>query len=144
MARPSDYTEELAKEICDLIADGWSLRKINKIKGMPERRTIMRWETEREEFRDQIARARNAKYENDVEELEEINEDVRKGVLDPQRAAVMSNNIKWVAGKLLPKRYGDSTQIRHADADGNKMDLRGVLAAIDGKTANLKGNQNDE
>jgi hypothetical protein len=139
---PSQYTPEKGKEICDLIADGYSLRKIGRRDDMPERRTITAWEDQHPEFAAQIARARDCKVEDDADSLEEINQDVRDGVLDPQQAAIISNNIKWAAGKQKPKKYGDSTQIKHADADGNKLSVNSILQAINGKTTDIPNKRN--
>lgn len=116
MGAPSIYNQEIATQICDYIADGYSLRKIQTFDGMPERRTIMQWESRYPDFADQIACAREAKTEDDIEELEEINAKVANGTLDPQQAVVISNNLKWVAGKLKPKKYGDK-QIISGDPD---------------------------
>jgi len=58
--RPSLYSDELAERICDLLSVGHSLRKICERKGMPERRTVLRWLAQHDEFRHQYARARIA------------------------------------------------------------------------------------
>ena len=46
---------------------------------------------------------------------------------------------KWWAAKVNPKKYGDSTQIKHADADGNKLDtapLVNELLSVMGSASN--------
>jgi hypothetical protein len=60
MARPTDYTPELGDQICELLADGMSLRAICQADDMPHRATVFRWLARAglEEFRDQYARAR--------------------------------------------------------------------------------------
>lgn len=102
-----ELTPDLAQKIYTLIVQGNSFRKIGRMEDMPSRDTMMRWERENSEFAANVARAREAKYEDDVEELEEINAEVRSGLLGASEATVISNNIKWVASRLLPKKYGD-------------------------------------
>jgi hypothetical protein len=41
--RPSDFRDEIAKRICDLLMDGVSLRSICGLEGMPGRTTVFRW-----------------------------------------------------------------------------------------------------
>jgi hypothetical protein len=92
--------------------------------GMPSRETIMRWEESDKNFATSVACARAAKYEDDIEELEEINEAVKTGALGASEATVVSNNLKWVASRLLPKKYGDKIGIGQAEGlDAQKHDV---------------------
>lgn len=109
-----EYTKELEDKIVEMILNGASFRKIGRTDGFPSRDTLMRWEREIKDFATNVARAREAKLEDDAEQLEEINEMVMEGKLDPQQASVISNNIKWVASRLLPKKYGDKMQNEHS------------------------------
>lgn len=47
---PSKYSEELARKICELIAQGKSEAKISKMAGMPSEMTIRRWKDEHPDF----------------------------------------------------------------------------------------------
>ena len=38
-----------------------------------------------------------------------------------QRSKLRIDTRKWMAAKLAPKKYGDSTTIKHADANGEKL-----------------------
>lgn len=55
---PSKYSEELARKICELIAQGKSEAKISKMAGMPSEMTIRRWKDEHPDFCALSARAR--------------------------------------------------------------------------------------
>lgn len=112
MARPTDYNQDIANRICELLAEGKSLRAIGRMDNMPSRDSIMRWEKEHEDFATNIARARIVKYEDDIEQLEEINEAVLSGTLDPSAAVAVSNNLKWTASRLLPQ-FRDRQEIDH-------------------------------
>lgn len=53
--RPIVYTDELATQIVLLVGEGYSLRKISKMRGMPSHRQMMRWQWEHIDFREGIA-----------------------------------------------------------------------------------------
>jgi hypothetical protein len=114
MGRPSAYTPELAEEICIRIAGGESLRKICKSEGMPAFQTVLRWafHADQEEvgnFHEQYARARELQAELRADEIVEISDNTK----DAARARVRIDARKWVASKLLPKRYGNRVALDH-------------------------------
>lgn len=53
--RPTKYTKKLATEIVLLVSEGYSLRKISQMPGMPGIATMMRWQWEHMDFREGIA-----------------------------------------------------------------------------------------
>ena len=55
---PELYTHELAEKVCSYIADGLSLRSIQKISGMPSRFTIFNWLKNKPEFLNLYVRAK--------------------------------------------------------------------------------------
>jgi len=98
----------MAERICSLIAQGKSKRQIEGLDGMPCRETIDNWLLKHEEFSSHYARACEIRAEGFAEEIVEI-ADTEKD------ASVARNRIdarKWVAAKLLPKRYGDSVTLK--------------------------------
>lgn len=150
--RPSEYTQELADRVCELIMDGKSLRKIEAMEFTPSRLTILKWLRENPSFQTQYAHAREEQAEALAEEILDISDEVQleyvlgdDGQQIPMKldaTAVARNRLrvdsrKWIASKLKPKKYGDSTQIKHADADGNKLSFGGILEALDGRTTGL-------
>jgi hypothetical protein len=58
VGRPSQYSEELADEICVRIAQGTSIKDIGAQDDMPSEWTIYHWRNTRPEFSQKIARAR--------------------------------------------------------------------------------------
>jgi hypothetical protein len=142
MARPTDYTAELADFICECIANGESLRGICSTDDMPNRATVFRWLGAHEEFRDQYARAREAQADAIADEVLHIADEplVGKITVDKQqsvgrgehahlepctetttkdgveRSRLMIDARKWFAGKLNPKKYGP--KIQHDGAIG--------------------------
>lgn len=131
MARPSSFSQDIADTICERLADGESLRTICASEAMPKRSTVFRWLNEREEFRSQYARAREEQAEALADEIVAISDGdgTEENPSDPQRDKLRVDARKWAAAKLLPKKFGDSVQLKHADADGNKVDLADAPAA---------------
>ncbi len=131
------YTEEekqAAQEyILEGLSDGKSLRAIcrENVDG-PSIATVMRWLTEDKDWQEQYARARNVGDEAMFEDIQVIAD---SSDLDPKDRRVKIDARKWMLGKRQPKKYGESSTIRHADADGEKIEMDEVgratrLAAI--------------
>jgi hypothetical protein len=141
MARPSDYTEETADEVCAELMRGRSLRSICGDEGMPDRATIHRWLSAHEGFATKYARARDIQADHLFDEMQEIADSGNAD--DVQRARLRVTTMQWRASKLAPKKYGD--KIAHVGGNDDdapiktKVDLSGLsveqltaLAAIPG------------
>ena len=137
MARPSEFSAEIADLICERIADGESLRAICSEEGMPNKATVFRWLAARPEFSDQYARARETQADTLFDEVlviadEEVTMVKRSKhqhgaspdddtpdnevevVFDPtavQRNRLRVDARKWMAGKLRPKVYGEKLEL---------------------------------
>lgn len=108
MARPTDYNEEIALEICARIAEGESVRSIAKDNKMPNASTIHLWVLEdREGFSKQYAQAKEIGAEVESDEMEEIAETYE----DLNRAKLIIDTKKWNLSKKLPKRFGDKLDV---------------------------------
>lgn len=119
MGRPSNYTTELADQICERISEGESLRHICLDDCMPNKATVFRWLSGNKEFSDQYACARDAQADTLADEIVDIADEVSKdtyvdgdGVTRTNQEAVARSRLrvdarKWVASKLKPKVYGD-------------------------------------
>ena len=108
--RPSSFTQETANAICESIAQGESLRKLCAVKGMPTMATICKWLSETPSFSEQYARARERQAEHEAERLLEIADDLD---IPSDHKRIMVDVRKWIACKLLPKKYGDRQTIEH-------------------------------
>lgn len=144
MARPCEFTQEIADAICERIADGESLRTICQAEEMPARSTVFRWLSQIEAFSDQYARAREAQADLLADEIIEIADDAthdtitrrRNGDDDGQevantewinRSRLRVDARKWMASKLAPKRYGEKITQEHTGKNGGPI----VVAATD-------------
>ena len=113
MGRPTDYTPELALEICDQLTKGLSLRKICESPHMPDKSTVLRWAIKNDEFRDQYAQARRVRSDSKFDDLEEL-----AATATPETVQVVKlqiDTLKWVLSKELPKKYGDKLETENND-----------------------------
>lgn len=117
MARPSKYSQALADDICEQLADGKSLREICQQKGMPDRKTVERWIDADSGFAAKCARAREEQAEFHHAEMDVIERKVLAGQLDPKAANVVLSNKRWRMEKLKPKVYGQRLALDHGVQD---------------------------
>ena len=137
----SRYTEKLGRAICERLMMGKSLKSICEDPRMPTKRTIVRWlaDPRLADFREMYYYARRVAAEILVDEIIEIADD-HSGDWKPiynkhgelvdikadneaiQRSRVRIDTRKWYAMKLMPKIYGDKTQIE-LDATGDLAEL---------------------
>ena len=108
--RPSLYSEDLADQICQRLAEGESLRQICDSEGFPDRNSVFSWLDSREDFSAKYARARQARADVRSDRSDALREDLLAGRIDPNQARVAFDIERWQAGKENPKRYGDKVQ----------------------------------
>jgi hypothetical protein len=125
--RPSEFTQEMADAICELIADGQSLRAICTREEMPCKATVFKWLSQQPLFADQYARAREAQADTIFDEILDIADDASNDFMQRtgqdgevawqvngehiQRSRLRIDSRRWMAGKLRPKVYGDKQDI---------------------------------
>lgn len=133
--RPTEFSQELANQICELVSEGMSTRQICERDDMPGKTTIFRWLQENPIFRDQYARAKEVMVEIMAEETFEIADDksgdhyvdefgatrTDTGVI--QRARLQIDARKWFVSKLLPKKYGDRLIAEHSGPGGRPVEV---------------------
>lgn len=128
MARPTDYNQQLAQEICERLVNGESLRAIARDPAMPDKVTLLRWLTKHDEFRTQYVHARDLQAEGDFDEIEEL-----AATATPESVQVVKLQVdtrKWVLARKAPKKYGD--RVMHA-GDGESP----LQVIIKGKDASV-------
>ena len=120
MAGVTTYNQKIADAICELIADGMSLRQICLQDNMPSRATVFKWLNDIAGFSDQYARAREEQAETLADEIVSIADDGLNDTYHDDEGNTRTNQDviarsrlrvdarKWVASKLKPKKYGDS------------------------------------
>ncbi len=116
--RPTSYDPEIALAICEFISESKTLNEAcEALGGIINRRTVLRWLADNEDFRHQYARAHELQGDYDADTIRDI---VRR-VIDPTTpehlklsandARVAIDALKWAAGKRNPKKYGDKTSV---------------------------------
>ena len=141
MGRPSDYSEDMAIEICARLASGESLVRMCKADDMPSVSTVYRWIQAHEEFRDNYTRAREDQADTLADEILDIaNTPVvgvktktnEKGEVETTEGDMIEHRRlqvdarKWIAAKLKPKKYGDKQQTEVTGADGGPLQITEV------------------
>jgi hypothetical protein len=115
MARPSDFTQELADAICEKLIDGESLRAICRADEFPSTSTVCRWLITNDAFREQYAGARELQADALFDDcLALADKEHLKAAADPQERRLQIETRKWMAGKLKGK-YSDN--VKHVGGD---------------------------
>lgn len=126
------YTPQIARKICNQIMEGKTLKEICAKRGMPTKRTILRWLSAPQyaDFREQYYYARRVQAELRVDEIFEIADNTehdwkprynKNGELIDyvpdneaiQRSRVRIDTRKWYAARLIPRIYGDRVEHTH-------------------------------
>lgn len=128
--RPSSYSADTADRICELLASGQPLNKICAREDMPSIPTVMAWlwrdTPHKEEFLNKYTRAREQQAETYADQIISIADDDSEDAIFVegkdgtgetafpkanrefiQRSHLRVEARKWIASKLLPKKYGD-------------------------------------
>jgi len=109
--RPTEFTQELAAEICERLSKGETLRTIiASSPHIPSRTSIYRWIQSNESFRNQYsqARAEQADY------YAELIVDESYSSHDAGIGRLRVDALKWAASKMAPKKYGEKIEIETA------------------------------
>jgi len=122
--RPSTYTHAAADEICERLAGGEGLIGICRDEHLPAESTVRSWVvTDIHGFSARYARAREIQAERFVDEIIEISDDKTGDTITTEdgreihnrewtkRSRLRVDTRKWVMSKILPKKYGDITNL---------------------------------
>lgn len=124
--RPSDYTQEKADAICELLSQGISLRSVCKEEGMPSGATVFKWMRDNEMFLKQYARAKEESADAMSEEILDISDNGSNDWMERnhgesiswvtngealQRSRLRVDTRKWIMSKMKPKKYGEKLEL---------------------------------
>lgn len=146
IGRPSDYSQEVADEICERMSDGASLRDICASENMPRRTTVYRWLKASEDFRNQYARACEARESELFDQIIAISDTPLIGTKTVSKATgveiteadmiehrrLQVEARKWALGKMAPKKYGDKVDVNHGSQPENPLTI--LMGQMAGKT----------
>ncbi len=123
VGRPSDYTQEMAINICEDISTGKSLRAVCRDPNRPSIATVYKWMRDYPEFLKQYEVSTNERADYQMEELNDIGDEAvmyAKTNEDKNVSAVVSayklkaDNMRWAMSKIKPKKYGDKLDMTSA------------------------------
>lgn len=120
--RPPEYTREKAEAICARILCGEGVVQICRDADMPGERTVYSWLLNNTEFQQMYTRAREVQAERFAEEVVSIADSLDEYATSEQvqAARLKTDNRKWAAGKLSPRKYGDRlTTENHTTIDAS-------------------------
>jgi hypothetical protein len=119
------YTDELGRTICDMIADGASMRSIGEMPGMPSRRTMRLWLETRPAFKQRYDIARHEWIHAIEEELCTLADSAQTIAETSANPAAAINGLRatintkqWLLSKLAPSVYGDRIAQEITGKDG--------------------------
>ncbi len=137
--RPTMYSKQLADKICERIAEGYSLRQIEELDGMPSKTQILKWATDSDklEFTDQYSQAMQRRTEYWAEEILDICDDSSNDWMEREnkdgstyevinseainRSRLRVDARKWLMSKLAPKKYGEKIQQEITGKEGSPL-----------------------
>jgi hypothetical protein len=136
MARPSSYSFHIAAGICQAMAEGKTLTAVCSADSFfagelgevapPHISTVFRWLAANAEFRDMYARAREAQADVWANEIIDIADTPKAGVIERtdkdgnvtvetrdmiEHRRLQVDVRKWAAAKGAPKKYGDRLEL---------------------------------
>jgi len=142
--RPTLWTPEIGKEICDRLSTGETLAQICRDEGMPAVRTVSDWKTAHPEFSASFARAREDGFDAIAADCLVIADDgsndyvTKKTSAGEEYEAVDAEHIQRsklrvdtrlkLLAKWDPKRYGDRVALTDPDGGGLFAGLADTIA----------------
>jgi hypothetical protein len=123
IGRPSLYTEEKAEEICARLAEGESLVNICRNSSTPTTRTVWNWIDKHEDFFRDYMRGREIQGHTHAALAVECAVEAR----DAGLGRLAYDALKWHASKLVPKVYGDKTEVVVAGSNGGPAQVERVI-----------------
>lgn len=146
MARPTDFNQEIADEICERIAT--TPRGLDFIcesdDSFPSARTVARWLAKDDAFCQSYLRSRERQadllFDQCLEIADDSSGDVKLvGAEGEEREVVNSEFVARaklrvdtrmrMAGKLKPKKYGDKVEVEHSGSIDMDPDARAARIA---------------
>ena len=130
------YTDKIADEILDRLADGITLTNICEDNHLPSRITVWRWTQGRngapEEFRGRYLEARQAQADKFFDEIMRVAlETMARPSNDRTNAnRLYVDTVKWSLAKMRPNVYGDQARI-HLGADAEAPPVKTANVHVD-------------
>jgi hypothetical protein len=115
--KPELLTDTFITDLCDWMADGKSVRAYCRANPHYKPSTICTWLNEYPDFAEHYTRAINMRADAKFDKIDDVIDEMRVKTIDPQMARVEIDAIKWQAGRMNPKKYGDKLNLDHTSKD---------------------------
>ena len=129
--RNSDYTDDIANEICSRISEGRSVHSICKDKDMPSRPTFYKWLADNESFLNKYNAAVEQRADYHFDEMIDIADKVEPESAEVAKARLQIDTRKWIVARMRPRKYGDNIQ----EDDGNNDNVQPVQVTVNVRDA---------
>lgn len=121
------YTRALGEKLCARVAEGETMAAVARELGIPRSR-IVSWTRRYKAFGEAYKEACELRMLALEDKLTEICDEATAASLDTERGRERINAcklkadiVKWQLMKLMPKRYGDRTQMEVTGKDGAEL-----------------------
>jgi hypothetical protein len=127
------FDENVADLVLDRLSNGESLRSICRDNNMPDGSTVRKWLARNPDFARQYAYARDEQADTLFDQTLDIADNIPKDATNEmiRRAQVQIDTRKWMAGKIRPKKYGDSLKQTDLDASHTVINQTVNIAKLD-------------
>lgn len=125
------HSPETREKLLEAVASGASLRETCRQPGMPSLSTVMRWQDEDDEFREQYARAVDMRARVKFEELDDVSEDAAAAENAVQVAGLRlkADNIKWQLARMHA-RYIEKSATEHTGPGGGPLQVQSIAIEL--------------
>ncbi|KVP11973.1 hypothetical protein WJ85_17225 [Burkholderia ubonensis] len=121
-AKRVEFSQALFDRICELIADGKSVREVCRGRGMPDRKTFLNWSKRTPELRQQYDDACIDRQDAIFDDIQYIADTER----DSKRAKVRIEAREWTLARMNRKRFGNHVSNEHSGPDGGPIQTQVV------------------
>lgn len=154
--RPTLYNEKLAKKMCEKIAsDSRSVGRLcREVDFFPHEDTFYNWLKLHQKFAELYVQAKRQQVNILIEEIVEISDDTKHDTITKtnkngdeyevcnnewvNRSRLRVDTRKWIATKLVPRLYGDKTQVEQMPLDPNNLTQEQLQKIVDNLPDKIK------
>lgn len=127
--RPSQYTEETANKICELLARGMSLNEIcesGKYPEMPGLNAVYNWLRAQPSFAQNYTRAKEDSADTYAASIIDAVRGPFDDMVQVNAARLKVDALKWIVAKLKPRSYGERVEATLTGPNGGPIQVQAV------------------
>ena len=120
----SKYSDDIAREICELVATGMNLTNIcdGSNPNFPCYKTAYNWRIKNPNFDEMYDVARKARADARADRIDQLREDCLAGRYTPEQVKIAVDIEKWQAGNENQGRYGAKINVEQKSTVTVEMD----------------------